>query len=134
MLWVCPPPQNGMIMRVIKQEEVLYSNPETMALELMLMKPNKLYFLDSMLRKVVFVGLFICSPKSSGLKTIAHEPSLALCFFFSFLFRAVPTTCRSSQARGLIRTIPAGLCHTHSNTGSKPCLPPTPQLMAIPDP
>ena len=40
---------------------------------------------------------------------------------------------RGSQARGLIRPVAAGLCHSHSNARSKPCLLPTPQLMATLD-
>ena len=39
-----------------------------------------------------------------------------------------------SQARGVIRAVAAGLCHSYSNTGSKPHLRPTPQLTAILDP
>ena len=39
-----------------------------------------------------------------------------------------------SQARGLVRATAAGLRHSHSNVGSEPCLPPTPQLTATPDP
>ena len=40
-----------------------------------------------------------------------------------------------SQARGLIRAIAASLHQSHSNTGSEPpCLRPTPQLTATPDP
>ena len=38
----------------------------------------------------------------------------------------------SSQARGRIRAVATGL--HQSNTRSKPCLQPTPQLMATPDP
>ena len=38
----------------------------------------------------------------------------------------------SSQARGLIRAIAVGLPHSPSNSGPKPCLQPTPQLMATP--
>ena len=38
------------------------------------------------------------------------------------------------QARGPVGAIAAGLYHRHSNSGSEPCLPPTPQLMATPDP
>ena len=38
-----------------------------------------------------------------------------------------------SQARGLIGAVAAGLCHSHSNTGSEPCLRPTPQLIAMLD-
>ena len=56
-------------------------------------------------------------------------------FFFFCLFAislATPTAYGGSQARGQIRATAAGLCH--SNTGSKPHLQPTPQLMAMPDP
>lgn len=63
-----------MIVTDVEQEEVLHSNPETWALKLKLMKqePNKLYSLASILRKLAFFGLFICSPKSRGLKILAH--------------------------------------------------------------
>ena len=50
------------------------------------------------------------------------------------LFRAAPSAYGGSQARGLIGATAAGLHHSHSNTGSKPPLRPTPQLMATPDP
>ena len=39
-----------------------------------------------------------------------------------------------SQARGRIGAVAAGLHLSHSNTGSKLHLRPTPQLMATPDP
>ena len=55
-------------------------------------------------------------------------------FFFFLLFRATPTAYRGSQARGQIRVAAASLHHSRSNTGTKPCLRPTPQLMAMPDP
>ena len=54
-------------------------------------------------------------------------------FFFLLLFRATPTAYGGSQARGQIRPTAAGLHHSH-NAGSEPCLRPTPQLMATPDP
>ena len=50
-------------------------------------------------------------------------------FFFFFFFRAAPVTYRSSQARGQIGTVAAGLHHSHSNVGSEPCL-----LTALPAP
>ena len=53
-------------------------------------------------------------------------------FFFFLLFRAAPEAYRSSQARGLIGATAAG--HSHSHTGSEPCLQPTPQLTATLDP
>ena len=37
-------------------------------------------------------------------------------------------------ARGLIGAAAVGLHHSHSHTGSEPCLQPTPQFMATPDP
>ena len=55
-----------------------------------------------------------------------------LYFFFFLLFRATLAAYRGSQARGLIGT-PA-TSPRHSNTGSKPRLRPTPQLMAMQDP
>ena len=54
---------------------------------------------------------------------------------FSFLlFRAVPSVYGNSQARGRIGATTTGLCHSHSNAGSEPCLQTTPQLTATPDP
>ena len=47
-------------------------------------------------------------------------------FFFLFLFRAAHEAYRSSQARDQIGATAAGLCHSHSNAGSKPRLRPTP--------
>ena len=53
---------------------------------------------------------------------------------FILLFKAAPTAHGSSQARCHIGVMAAGLHHSHSNTGSEPCLWPTPQLTAMPDP
>ena len=49
-------------------------------------------------------------------------------------FRATPMAYGGSQARGWIRTVAAGLGHSHSNVASEPHLQPTPQRMATPDP
>ena len=61
-----------------------------------------------------------------------------LFFFFNFYFfvfsRATPKAYGDSQARGRIRVTAAGLCQSHSNTGSEPHLRPTPQLTAMLDP
>ena len=51
--------------------------------------------------------------------------------FFCGLFRAIPMSYVSSQARGWIRAAASGL--HHSNARSKPHLPPTQQLVAMPD-
>ena len=56
---------------------------------------------------------------------------LILFFFFSCLFRAPPTPYGSSQARGQIRAMAAGL--SHSNSGSELRLQPTWQCQ-IPNP
>ena len=48
--------------------------------------------------------------------------------------RAAPAAYGSSQARGLLGAVAAGLHHSHSNRGSEPCLRPTPQLRAMLDP
>ena len=55
-------------------------------------------------------------------------------FFFFLLFLAAPVAYGVSQARGWIGAVATGLSHNHCNTRSKPCLQPTPQLMAMPDP
>ena len=50
------------------------------------------------------------------------------------LFRATPAAYGGSQARGQIGAAVASLYHSHSIVGSELHLPPTPQLMAMPDP
>ena len=54
--------------------------------------------------------------------------------FFCFFSSVSHSKHRSSQARGWIGVTAAGLHQSHSNTGSKPCLQPTPQLEAMLDP
>ena len=55
-------------------------------------------------------------------------------FFVFYYFRAEFTAYGRSQARSQIRATAVVLRHSHSNTGSEPCLQPTPQLMATPGP
>ena len=57
-----------------------------------------------------------------------------LVVWFGLFFRAAPTAYGSSQARGRIRAVAAGLCHSLSNARSEPCLQHTPQFMGTPDP
>ena len=57
---------------------------------------------------------------------ITTIPSFLFCFVFFFFFRAAGAAHGSSQARGPIRATDAGLCHGHSNSGSKPHLQPIP--------
>ena len=59
---------------------------------------------------------------------------LSFLFFFFFLFWAAPAAYGDSQARGQIGAVAAGLRQSHSNVGSKLCLPPTLQLTAMLDP
>ena len=58
-------------------------------------------------------------------------------FFFVFLPFLGPLPWHmaygGSQARGLTRTVDTSLHHSHSNAGFKPHLPPTPELMEMPD-
>ena len=42
--------------------------------------------------------------------------------FFGVFFRAAPASYGDSQARGRIRAVAAGLCHSHSTIRSKFCL------------
>ena len=59
-------------------------------------------------------------------------------FFFFFVFLPfqvpLPAAYGGSQARGLIEAVADSLRQSHSNTRSEPCLRPTSQLMATPDP
>ena len=57
-------------------------------------------------------------------------------FYFSlFAFsRAASAAYGGSQARGRNGAVAAGLHQRHSNAGSEPRLPPTPQLTTTPDP
>ena len=55
-------------------------------------------------------------------------------FFFFLLFRATLAAYGGSQSRNLIGAIAAGLHHSHSNSGSEPCLWPSPQITATPYP
>ena len=58
---------------------------------------------------------------------------LFLIFLYFLLFREASMAYGSSQARGGIGAIAAGLYHSH-NSGSEPHLWPTPQLTATPGP
>ena len=51
----------------------------------------------------------------------SNEDKSVLLFCFLF-FRAVPVAYGGSQARGPKGATAAGLCHSHSNTKSKPSL------------
>ena len=59
---------------------------------------------------------------------------VCVCVCVCVYFMAAPVVYGDSQARGLIRTIAAGLPHSHSNVESEPRLQPIPQLTATTDP
>ena len=72
-----------------------------------------------------FVSLQFSLYRSTGVLR-HHDSFLVDCctstffFFFVFcLFMAAPMAYGGSQARGPIGAIAAGLCHSHSNTGSE---------------
>ena len=68
------------------------------------------------------------------LKMAVHK-SFLFSFFGLFVFLGPhPRAYGGSQARGPIGAVAAGLHHSHGNLGSKPHLPPTPQLTEMPDP
>ena len=74
---------------------------------------------------------------TSGLSPLPRPLPLSEYELFSFFFsfsRATPVAYGGSRARGLIGAVAAGLHHGHSNASSEPCLRPTPELMATPDP
>ena len=52
---------------------------------------------------------------------------------FFFFLEPHPTAYEGCQARGWTRVVAASLHHSHSNSGSEPCLWRTPQLMATSD-
>ena len=63
------------------------------------------------------------------LKTNKKNPRvLCAVYFYLFIYLVF------SRARGLIGAVATGLRQGHSNVGSEPCLQPTPQLTATPDP
>ena len=63
---------------------------------------------------------------------------LKIPFFFFFCLLVFlgphPRHMEVPRLRGLIGAVAASLHHSHSNAGSEPCLKPTPQLAATPDP
>ena len=65
---------------------------------------------------------------SKALQQIKHVTILFVCF------RVAPVAHGSSQARGQFRAAAASLQHSHGDEGSKACLRPTPQLIAMLDP
>ena len=81
----------------------------------------------------------LLTPQLQTSKLQKHERINFYFFFGTFvclflLFKATLMTYGSSQARGWIRAVAASLRHSQSQVRSEPCLRPTPQLTATPDP
>ena len=78
----------------------------------------------------------VCLSLSHSQKHILLCNRWILCFIFSvsffFVLRAALAAHGRSQARDPIRAAAASLHHSHSNSGPKPHLRPTPQLTATP--
>ena len=55
-------------------------------------------------------------------------------FFFFFILGLHCSMWKFPGSRGRIGAAAAGLCHSHSNEGSKLCLRPTPQVTAMLNP
>ena len=80
--------------------------------------------------------LFVPPPWSgwSGFAVLGARAAVLLFIYLFGLFGAPPEAYGGSRARGQTGVIAASLHHSHSHTGSKLHLRPTPQLMATPDP
>ena len=85
-----------------------------------------------------FLGQWQCQIFIFNLLCHKGTPISFFCFVLFFVcflfFRAAPEAYGGFQARGLIRAVAAGLCHSHGNARSKPHHWPTPQLTAVQDP
>ena len=75
------------------------------------------------MRKIAEININFCSITTNSLMN-----------FSVFFFRAIPVAHGNSQAKGRIRAVAAGLCHSHGKAKSKPWVRPTPQLTATQDP
>ena len=73
-------------------------------------------------------------PWNNLIRVSRTQDQASVFFMFFGLFRATPEAYGSSQARGRIGAVAAGLHHSHNNEGAKTNLWPTPQLTAMPDP
>ena len=64
-------------------------------------------------------SLVPCQPRDPKHGNNFLTPSFLFLFFLFLLFRAACEAFGGSQARGQIRVIATGLCHSHSNVGSE---------------
>ena len=91
---------------------------------------------NSVFQFIDFFSLATYLPSNKVLISMFIIPAISFFFFpfFFFLLRAAPIAYRSSQARGQVEAIAAGLCHGQSNARSEPYLQPTPQVTLTLDP
>ena len=88
-----------------------------------------------------YLDFFLTHVKDSINRNYCHTKAKKNVFLLLFIYfclfafsRAAPMAYGRSQARGLIGAVAAGLCQSHSNTGSELCLRPTPHLTIMQDP
>ena len=74
------------------------------------------------------------SPSIYQGSTVGHVPGFCFVLFCFFSLMAAPEAYGGSQARGQIEAVAASLHQIHSYGGSKHCLQPTPQLVAMQGP
>ena len=72
--------------------------------------------------------LYKCEPLTLSFEMLVisfiyrNTNTMVIYGLFFFFLSAAPAAYGSSQARGWIGPVAAGLCHSHSNAGSEPCL------------
>ena len=85
----------------------------------------------------VCIGVYLYLMAKRWELVLSLEKILFSKFIFYFCLFAIswasPAAHGGSQARGRIGAVATSLCQSHSNTGSQPCLRPTPQLTAMQD-
>ena len=78
---------------------------------------TSIFFNFSFLIIKVTILIYLC-----GLVHLDGFKETVFWFFFFGLFRPAPMAYGGSQARDQMGAVAAGLYHSHSNVGSKPCL------------
>ena len=73
---------------------------------------------------IIILNIFACLKSDSYTFDFKSDLELLVSqkIFFFCLFRGAPMAYGGSQARGLMRAVATGLCHSHSNARSEPRL------------
>ena len=113
-------PSQEILPLVLRSHESSVSFPNFLILSLIL----SLSLLDPFNRHLICSELLHLLKKNSSLTPLYPSATSNRTFFLSFflffgLFRAAPMACGSSQARGQIGAIAAGLHHSHSRARSE---------------